>query len=80
MDFVARGPAGELELIQVCADASEPQTLGREVRALEEAKAMFPRATRRLLTLTQDAMPTEVPAGIVVEPVYEWLLAQRGKR
>jgi predicted AAA+ superfamily ATPase len=75
VDFLARAPTGEIELIQVCADATEPRTLEREIRALEEARVVFPTATRRLLTLTRDAMPTEAPAGIIAQPVYEWLLS-----
>jgi hypothetical protein len=36
VDFLARGPAGNSELIQVCADASETETLSRELRALAQ--------------------------------------------
>jgi hypothetical protein len=75
VDFLARGPAGELELIQVCADASEPATARREVRALMAAKEVYPEAILRLLTLTRDGVPTEAPAGLVVQPAYQWMLA-----
>jgi predicted AAA+ superfamily ATPase len=75
VDFVARSPTGDMELIQVCADATEPATAARETQALEEAGSLFPGATRRLLTLTADAMPAEVPAGVIAQPAYEWLLA-----
>jgi len=75
VDFLARGPAGELELIQVCADASEPATARREVRALMAAKEVYPEAILRLLTLTRDGVPTEAPAGVVVQPAYQWMLA-----
>lgn len=74
VDFLARGPAGELELIQVCADATDAGTLEREIRALDEAAQTFPDATRRLLTLTRDALPSTVPEGIRAQPAYEWLL------
>lgn len=74
VDFLARTSTGEMELIQACADPTDPATAARELRALDEAGAMFPRATRRLLTLTADAMPTGAPAGVIVQPAYEWLL------
>jgi len=74
VDFLARGPGGESELIQVAADASDPATAGRELRALQEAAKEYPSSTRRLLTLTQDGLPAEVPAGVLAQPAYEWLL------
>ena len=64
-----------MELIQVCADASDPGTAERELRALAAAGARFPGASQRLLTLTRDGAPPEQPAGIVVQPAYEWMLS-----
>lgn len=75
VDFLARGPAGELELIQVCADASEPATANRELRALLSASEIYPAARLRLLTLTRDGAPADVPSGVEVQPAYEWMLA-----
>lgn len=46
--------------------------------SLEEAGRLYPKAARRLLTLTQDAMPADVPAGVVVQPACEWMLATPG--
>jgi uncharacterized protein len=80
VDFLARGPEGELELIQVCADASDPATAGRELRAMAEAGETYPSAQRRLLTLTRDGAPAEVPAGVVAQPAYEWMLAEPPQR
>jgi hypothetical protein len=74
VDFLARSPTGEMELLQVASDATEPSTAERELRALEEAGRLYPKAVRRLLTLTQDAMPKDVPAGIRAQPAYEWML------
>lgn len=74
VDFLARGPNGEAELIQVCADASDPATAQRELRALLAASAVQPGARQRLLTLTRDGAPAAVPPGVVVQPAYEWLL------
>src|SRR4029077_1825369 len=55
---------------------SLPVPAERELRALQEAGELFPSAGKRLLTLTRDGAPREVPAGIVVQPAYEWLLAR----
>ena len=74
VDFLARDATGETELIQVCADLSDPATATRECRALAAAGKLFPRARRRLLTLTQDGMPTEPPAGLEMHRACEWLL------
>ena len=74
VDFLARRPTGEAELIQVCADARDPQTASRELDALADAAHRHPRATRRLLTLTRDGLPAEVADGIIAEPAYVWML------
>ncbi|MGI9301933.1 MAG: ATP-binding protein, partial [Gammaproteobacteria bacterium] len=74
VDFLARGADGESELIQVCADASDPTTAERELRALAEAGNAFPKARRRLLTLTRDGAPADVPSGVTCQPAYEWML------
>ncbi len=79
VDFLARGPTGEIELIQVCADTTHAETLNRELRALEEAGRVFPKAHRRLLTLTRDTMPTDVPRGVIVQAGYEWMLRSAGQ-
>lgn len=77
VDFLARGPTGEAELIQVCADATVSATATRELRALEEASGLHPEAKRLLLTLTRDALPSDVPRGVVAQPAYEWMLSSR---
>ena len=74
VDFLARSATGEIELLQVASEATETSTLERELRGLEEAGPLYPNAVRRLLTLTQDAMPAQAPAGVVVQPAYEWML------
>lgn len=74
VDFLARHPDGETELIQVCADASDPATAGRELRSLLESAPIYPGARLRLLTLTRDGAPAEVPGGILVQTGYEWML------
>jgi uncharacterized protein len=74
VDFLARGPQGESELIQVCADASDPATAGRELRALIEAGEAHRGARRLLLTLTRDGAPADAPPEVTVQPAYEWML------
>lgn len=74
VDFLARTPGGRTELLQVCADMSDPVTATREFRALDSAGARFPQAHRRLLTLTQDGLPAEAPADVDVRPAYDWML------
>lgn len=75
VDFLARRPTGDAELIQVSADTGDAATAERELRALAEAARLFPKAGRRLLTLTRQAAPPNVPPGVVVQPAYEWMLA-----
>ncbi len=74
VDFLARDPEGGMELIQVCADASDPVVSHREPRALEGAGRMLPTANKRLLTLTRDGAPSETPPGVTVQPAYQWML------
>ncbi|MEO7974516.1 MAG: ATP-binding protein, partial [Thermoanaerobaculia bacterium] len=82
VDFLARYPgagagtgagAGE-ELIQVCADLSDPKTMAREMRALESAAGAYPRAKLRLLVLERVAAVRAEKTEVEVRPVYEWLL------
>ena len=80
VDFLARFPDGRVELIQVCADVSASETMERELRALAGAKKEHPRVGQRLLVLTSDQRPAKVPAGVLVQPMYEWLLDADGKR
>lgn len=77
VDFLARRPDGGEELIQVCADATGEETRDRELRALAEAARTRPKAVARLLTATRDGIPAELPAGVVAEPAYEWILRDR---
>jgi len=74
VDFLARYPSGEMELIQVCADAGDPETTRRELRSLVEAGSLFPKARKVLLTLTMDGMPPESPTGVAAQPAYVWML------
>jgi hypothetical protein len=75
VDFLARSPTSETELVQVCADARSPEAGGRELRALVEAGRLYPKAAKRLLTATRDGMPDDTPAGVVAQTAYEWMLS-----
>ncbi|MCS6925522.1 MAG: ATP-binding protein [Candidatus Binatia bacterium] len=77
VDFLARAPDGTQHLIQVCADASDPDTAARALRALREAGARWPRARRWLLTLTQDRTPPDPPEDVACWPAYRWMLADK---
>ena len=74
VDFLARDATGGAELIQVCADLSDPATATRECQALSAAGKLFPRARQRLLTLTQDGLPADPPGGAEMQSACEWLL------
>ena len=80
VDFLARSPSGETELIQVCADASSPKTIERELRALDVAgrhlarSREFSRSGKKLVTLTRAGLPTETPPGVEALSMHEWLL------
>ena len=51
VDFLARRPGEEEELIQVCADVADPATLERELRALQAAHPNNATARKLLLSL-----------------------------
>lgn len=74
VDFLARMPGGTTELIQVTADATDPATAQRELRALAAAKAETGVAKARLIALTTDALPAQVPRGIKAIGAAEWFL------
>ena len=74
VDFLVRYADGRRELVQVCADASDPVTAERELRALKEAGEAFPDARRLLLTLHRDGIPLELPDDVVAKPAYVWAL------
>ena len=73
VDFLARDHEGNTQLIQACADAGEPATLEREVRALEAAAAEYPDAGLHLVTLRPESV-REVPAGVSLHSAAVWLL------
>jgi predicted AAA+ superfamily ATPase len=74
VDFLARDAAGHEALIQVCADASDPATLAREVRALQDAATLWPHAELQLITLGQPSV-VDLPPEIKLCLAADWLLA-----
>lgn len=75
VDFHARSIEGREELIQVCTSIDQPATLAREIRALQDATADFPRADLLLVTLDQPAL-FDIPEGVTIIAARDWLLQQ----
>jgi predicted AAA+ superfamily ATPase len=76
VDFHVRYPSGPEELLQVCADLSAAGVVERELRALDQAAAEYPRATRRLLVLNQVQLLLLPPGHLAAQPAYEWMLEE----
>jgi predicted AAA+ superfamily ATPase len=74
IDFHAVDPEGRVQLIQVCADASDPETLNREIRALAEIPLLLPHAKPLLITLDPLPQGTAVPDGIEATTALPWFL------
>ena len=63
VDFLVRDVSGAHALVQVCADLDHPDTLAREVRALQDAALTWPDAKLQLITLNplvNPGLPTNV--------------------
>lgn len=75
VDFAARRQGlGDALLVQVCANASDPTTRERELRALDEAMAERDLSEGLLLTMGETDT-VEVSAGTVtIRPTWRWLL------
>lgn len=73
VDFLARFPEGNQELIQVCYSMDEPETRERETRALMEASEEHPRASLHLVTAVSDSA-MDMPDNIKSESAAAWLL------
>jgi hypothetical protein len=76
VDFHARSPEGGTLLIQVCADASDPATWNREIRALASAAADHPSATPLLLTFDAEPPRAVLPAPLRWQAAASWLLGE----
>lgn len=74
VDFLAIHADGTRSLIQVCADLSAPETLEREVRALQAAAREHPADRLCILTAASRLAMPKVPAPIEILPAWEWML------
>lgn len=73
VDFLARMPACEEILIQVCATLDDPATLKREIRALQDASLSYPHARFILIALDIPAR-IQIPSEIQMIRACDWLL------
>lgn len=74
VDFLSREAGGGQTLVQVSCNIDDPDTLAREVRALQEAKTEH-HGGRLLLLTAASRMPfPEVPNSIEVFPTWQWML------
>ena len=73
VDFCAQLPQGETWLVQVCLDLTDPATLAREVRALQDTQTLWPHARRMLISLTTPPV-LALPQGIELHRATTWLL------
>lgn len=85
VDFLARHADGTSELIQACADASDPSTAERELRALASACDVHRGASATLLTMNRAGLPDDAPRGVRGNvracAAHEWMLeAAAGER
>jgi predicted AAA+ superfamily ATPase len=74
VDFHAVDPKGKTLLLQVCANASDPDTLERETRALIEALEVMPTAKAILIVLDPLPAAARMPSKIHVVSAIEWFL------
>ena len=74
IDFHATNPDGNTLLVQVCADASDPATLNRELRSLLDAPRDGRIGQRLLILLEPPPSGSTIPDGIEVVPAIEWFL------
>ena len=74
VDFLARYPDGQQQLIQSCADASDPETWARETRALDAAHSEHPRAERLIVMLDAVSARQRSHPKTRVVPAHQWLL------
>ncbi|HEY2291243.1 MAG TPA: ATP-binding protein [Thermoanaerobaculia bacterium] len=74
VDFLAEGPRGIRELIQVCADLADPQTLQRELRALEEGMKETACERATLVTLREEGSIEVAGHPVRIVPAWRWLL------
>ena len=77
VDFLARTPDGQRELIQVSADLADENTARRALRALLAAAKEHRDAGLRLLTLHHSDVPPSLPDRVTCQSTLAWMLSQR---
>ena len=80
VDFLAEGPGGTRELIQVCADLESPGTRQRELRALEEGMQETACENAILVTLSEEGSVAVAGRPVRIIPAWRWLLEPEGTR
>lgn len=75
VDFHALWPGGDEALIQVSAHVHDPDTLGRELLALEDAARDWAGASRHLVALERP-LGVALPAGVSFHLAADWLLEE----
>ena len=76
VDFLARYPDGEIDLIQVAANIQSPETFQRETRALLDAASAHKDAKLFLITLNRNQMDRgRLPEEISIVSAHEWVLS-----
>ncbi|MFH1212089.1 MAG: ATP-binding protein [Candidatus Woesearchaeota archaeon] len=71
-DFVVKQGLRITEAIQVCADISNPLTKKREIEGLLHAMSKYKLKKGLILTMEQEEVIKN--KGVVIKPVWEWLL------
>lgn len=78
VDFVARRPGAPAELIQACADLSDPGTRTRELEALRDALREGRGSRATVVTLADEQSLTIERRRVRIVPAWRWLLEEAG--
>ena len=78
VDFLAETGRGRRELVQVCADAAEPTTRHRELRALDDAMKGMGLERATLVTLREEGRERLEGGEVRIVPAWRWFL-ERGE-
>lgn len=74
VDFLATGPEGTRQLIQVASSLEQTATFDREVRSLAGAAPEFPDARKILIGETPPPRNSALPADVTWQSAWRWLL------
>lgn len=75
VDFLARHADDSEDLIQVCTNVDDPETLAREVRALQDAATEHPRARPFILSAESRTPFPTIPAPLQILAAWQWMLS-----